>query len=1248
MFDVTKAHVQMLNDTDLRELVGRLCVAEVEQQGVSPKCVIWGGAQTTPDDGTDVSVNSDSGSLSGFVPCGCTVFQVKKNVMPPSAIEKEMCPNGIIRPLISSLNEYAGAYIIVSSGDDASAKMKSDRIDKMKEVLLSRKLTQVQVDFYDCQQLATWVNTLPSVVIWMQGRVAVQTSGWQPYDNWSNQVGGIDAEYVVDEKARIEFEGKPFSVVDGINLIRSKLRNNEKSIRIVGLSGVGKTRFLQALFDERIGDCSIHKSSVIYADTGHSPSPSPNAIVEYYIKTRKPVTIVIDNCPASLHKALTDMCVKGQGLVSVVTVEYDISDNDPEETAFFRLGTYSKEAMYKMLPSWNDELTYDIADKIYDLSDGNARLAKILCAAIKAHGEAVSLTNSEFFKKIFWQGSNENSDLLRVAEACSLVYSFDIEGSEATEVSILASTAEVSVPTFKRCVTELQKRDVIQARGKWRALLPQALANHIAEQALMYFEPTEDGILKKENKRLFYSFIKRLSYLYNDERAIKLSRKFIANMDVCSFGYTNTDIEAFSRIATIVPEDALSIIENNVKGFTNPLHMLENYTSRILTFIAYDPELFNRATGLLVSLYLNSKQSSHSNSMTEQSLLDLFSLHGSGTLAPIAQRVTFIKTLLQDGNLNRQILGSKLLSSALNIFRRKYIVSNPYSQRQRCNGYYPSDKDEWLGWSEQFLALYVETVISESNVAFTMLNQKDYRWRFLFRNIHLDGLTIPFCRRIRELYFWSEGLIDAEESLFYLKNPENDEDVDAINKSKEILCQIISILKPQNDLEHLILYQSEGYYYLHRFGYISEDENEAKVSAIEKAKSVSENGDITDYAMRYIVTNQTMISVEIGRGLCLGSKQPELFLQRYIKIAISVPQHEVRIAVLIGFLEELKKKNSHLCNETVAAIGENEALRHIYPALLSSLSVENMFQHLKNALSNESLYAHAFCDVWRSQAFKNLPICQHVEFYEALCCKPSGVAVAIDTFHMHFYREIKEASMHPDAIIIGRQLLLAFDFSEKYYQNLDHDLAEIFKVCSINWDVKKFVQNMYVYFSESGLTHNFSELLDSVIKLHPTIYLDIFLCEEQELSFYFPSAKFYENYESLTNAIDDETLMQWVSFRKDERCIRIAESMCLFSYRDEGITWLPIFEKLMSTHSKPLDVLKIALNSLTPMSWGGSRADIMQNHSNLIECLCSHENQDVRNYATEFLRAFNISIDAERKWEKERDKERAWENERFE
>lgn len=48
-FELQARDISELNDADLRELVGRLCEAELLQSGIPPSRVFWGGAQEAPD-----------------------------------------------------------------------------------------------------------------------------------------------------------------------------------------------------------------------------------------------------------------------------------------------------------------------------------------------------------------------------------------------------------------------------------------------------------------------------------------------------------------------------------------------------------------------------------------------------------------------------------------------------------------------------------------------------------------------------------------------------------------------------------------------------------------------------------------------------------------------------------------------------------------------------------------------------------------------------------------------------------------------------------------------------------------------------------------------------------------------------------------------------------------------------------------------------------------------------------------------
>ena len=161
-FELEAADISALNDADLRELVARLSEAELIQRGISSSCVTWGGAQEAPDGGLDVSIKGASGiSKSNFVPRECTGFQVKKHSIGKSACQKEMQDRGIPKTVIADLASQSGAYIIVSGKDDCTEKMRSDRLDGMREAIASLEAKdQLHLDFYGRDRLSTWLRPL--------------------------------------------------------------------------------------------------------------------------------------------------------------------------------------------------------------------------------------------------------------------------------------------------------------------------------------------------------------------------------------------------------------------------------------------------------------------------------------------------------------------------------------------------------------------------------------------------------------------------------------------------------------------------------------------------------------------------------------------------------------------------------------------------------------------------------------------------------------------------------------------------------------------------------------------------------------------------------------------------------------------------------------------------------------------------------------------------------------------------------
>lgn len=478
VFTITPGDIQKLNDEQSRELVARLCKAELKNRNISQDAVTWGGDQRAKDGGVDVRVNIDPIiGIDGYIKSDRSVFQVKAEKFIPSKIPAEMAPSGILRSAIKELAKNNGSYIIVSTRDDLSDSSLSNRIEAMKECLskydeLSGK---VILDFYDCRKISDWVEQHPAIVIWIKHIIGKPLIGWKPYSPWAYQESDLQTEYLVDDRVKVFLPNadEGIDVTSAINRLRSDLSKNI-SVRIVGLSGVGKTRLVQALFDTRVctGSPPLDIGNVIYTDLSDNPIPQPQAMVESLASDGSDCIVVIDNCGADVHQRLTELVKHSGSKLRLVTIEYDIRDDLPEGTVCYRLEGSSDDVIKQILKRRFNVLSDSDIVKIAELSDGNARVAFALASTTETTGELARLRNSELFKRLFQQKHAENDNLLQCAKVASLLYSFDGEETSCdSELVILALLAEVSVTTFTRNITELKQRGLVQSRGKWRAVL---------------------------------------------------------------------------------------------------------------------------------------------------------------------------------------------------------------------------------------------------------------------------------------------------------------------------------------------------------------------------------------------------------------------------------------------------------------------------------------------------------------------------------------------------------------------------------------------------------------------------------------------------------------------------------------------------------------------------------------------------------------------------------------------------------
>lgn len=774
IFDIDQSVIKAVDDKTARELVARLCRAELRAQGLPESAVTWGGDQRAKDGGVDVRVDCPSPLRTpNFLRTARTVIQVKAERFPPSKIQGEMAPKGTLRPAIVELKETGGTYIIGSTQDDVSDVALQKRRDAILQCLSDHQLgTSVQSDFYDSRRIADWVELHPSIATWLRHRIGQPLKGWRPYGPWAHGEDDPEAEYLVDDRVRVfapsAEEGS--CVTDAIAQLRRELERTV-SVRIVGLSGVGKTRLVQALFDLRVcpGSLALAPENVIYADLADEPEPQPQTMLESLQDRGSDTIVVIDNCGPETHERLTGIVKrKGSGL-KLITVEYDIRDDLPEGTICYRLEGASTEVIKKLLRRRYQRLSDSDADRIAEFSDGNARVAFALASTVQRGGELSRLRSRELFERLFQQKNDPNDELLRCAEAASLLYSFD--GSDESpngEIARLASLAEVTQQTLLWHMAELERRGLLQQRGRWRAVLPHAIANGLASR-MIQSAPRDKlyaALIEEGGDRIARSFSRRLGFLHDCPKAVAMASRMLAGGGKLEDLPALSELEQqmFANLAPVDPRGALEAIERAMDNLLSIDSCHRARFSHVARSIAYEPEYFYNAASILVRFTL--VESGGYNLEPARSMLrSLFYCHLSGTQASPEQRQKVVRDLISSRDEKERGLGLELIAAGLKASHFTSHYGFEFGARRRDYGWRPrsqADAKDWFRpWIEMVAAIGAQDNL-DGRKARTILGEA---WRDLWGRAGIDDELVDVSKRLRAIDGWPEGWLGLRRAL---------------------------------------------------------------------------------------------------------------------------------------------------------------------------------------------------------------------------------------------------------------------------------------------------------------------------------------------------------------------------------------------------------------------------------------------------------------------------------------------------
>jgi hypothetical protein len=621
---------------------------------------------------------------------------------------------------------------------------------------------------------------------------------------------------------------------------------------------------------------------------------------------------------------------------------------------------------------------------IADSSGGNARVAIALAETVGKNETVAGLNDAELFRRLFQQRNDPDAGLLSMAQACSLVYSFEgekLDGDDA-ELPVLSGLVGRTADDLYGAVTELKQRHLLQTRGPWRALLPHAIANRLATTALEKIPRQKilSAFVENAPPRLLQSFSRRLGYLDSSQEARDIVQSWLAPSGLLADVANLSELgqAMFGNVAPVMPSAILSALEYALQNADDATLGKCRHFTRLVRSLAYDAENFSRAVALLVQ-FARLAGDERSNDEPKKIVESLFYVVLSGTHAPIETRLGVIEGLLKSGDKTQQKQGVDALEAILKTSHFMQVYNFEFGVRSRDYGYHPPTGKDVGDWFAAALTFAEPFALLDSSVGEGVRNAIAHEFRGLWTNVGRADDLERIAYAVAAKGFWREGWIAARQTRIY----GNGLTADSIARVKALE----EFLRPKdlvNKVRGVVLGAKGGRSV--DFDDFDEVESDDYAGALARAAATVEmlGQDVATDDAAFNALLPDLIrggnkDVGFGRGLALAAEHPrEMWRTMVTQVAAT---ENPSVCLLGGFIDALGTRDRDLADSLLDEAVEDRTLAKCFPVLQAFGTVDlNGVARLQRSLAFGQAPINAYynlasgraCDKLSGPDFKSL------------------------------------------------------------------------------------------------------------------------------------------------------------------------------------------------------------------------------------------------------------------------------------
>ena len=797
ILDGDAAQVKQLDSVKLVRLMKLLMLAECRLVNIPLRAATVPLQITVPDGGEDGRVEWSGGvDATDFFPDRFSIFQSKAQNLTPTTIGAEALAKprkgrkAALKPAVSDVVSRGGAYVVFCYNAFTGQK-----ITKLKKAIETSIRTTGRnpadaeaIEIYDANRIADWVNTHPSVALWLATQIRGRAiSGFQTHESWgrASDISGIPwiddgeprfvpANYVVPVGERKDKRRNAWTFDQAAEAALRHLSEDKVAARIAGPSGFGKTRFAYELFNRRAsGLDEIETAAVIFVDFSIGSDEILKLALEI-AEAGSPTILVVDECPDDMHIKLAGLAKRVGSRLRIVTMDVETKVVQAKESLVIRLEPAATKQIGAIARAVDSNLSDSDVRFIEELSHGFPQMA-VLAARENADGRQTIQSVEQLLGRIIWGTRLRSEEAERALEFLSLFEWVGLTKRVGDHAAVIAGEfAGMTEDAFVAQIKSFTSRGIIEQRGDYAQVAPIPLAARLGAHRLSLLA---DGKLVaffgKAPADLKENLLRRLRWLDTAPEAMAFAQTLLAPDNLGNLAALNTDFGAkcLDRLVHVDPATTMATIDRVFGGLSNDELRAVSEGRRHLVWalekLAFRKESFDRAATLLRRLATAETEDRISNNANGQ-FKQLYQLYLSGTEAEPNARLLVLDDGLRSSDLRERDVCFEALGHMLDTghFTRGGGAEE-IGSGERLKDWAPKTAKEIHDYLRAAIDRLVGLADSDNPLALRAKQILGSSIRRLLSHLPLNEVKEIVSRIIARYGFWPEAVQDVNEWLYF-------------------------------------------------------------------------------------------------------------------------------------------------------------------------------------------------------------------------------------------------------------------------------------------------------------------------------------------------------------------------------------------------------------------------------------------------------------------------------------------------